>query len=370
MKVGIDAREIKNSNTGVGTYVLNLIKALGDIDHENEYFLFVDSDFNQIPKLSKNFKFCTIKSYLNKKVQDQYEIVRNISKYKLDVFHVTHHDVVPLFTNIPLVITVHDIAWLDIPSNSSIFQIYYYCITRLAMRKARVLLAVSKSTKVRIKEHFRSAFFKTTAIQIACDPYYYQISTDKNDIDNLCKEFNLSIPYILYVGSFAKRKNLSLLFKAMNIVCKNITNVQLVIAGKASGNTDTDINIRKGNDLNLISISRNKTLAELKYLYQNAAMLVFPSVNEGFGLPVLEAMACGCPVIASNTTSLPEILGDSGILINPYDECVLADQIVKVLQNPHIADQMRKDGKLRAIEFNWKKVALETIDNYRLAINN
>jgi glycosyltransferase involved in cell wall biosynthesis len=366
MRIAIDAREIKRPYTGTGMYVLNLIRALFNIDKENEYFLYVDADFSPGIALPVNFSIYPVKKHSSSKIQDQYEIVKCIQKHKPDVFHVTHHDVTPFLTNVPLVVTVLDIAWIDLNVRSYVFNQYYYWLTNLAVNKASRIVTISESTKNRVLNYFPDVKSKIEAIPIACDTVYKFVEPDADVTESLKKEFQLHSPYILYVGSFTKRKNLSLLLKAMQIVYSKYPDLKLVLAGKASGRDDVnfeDFDIKHP----MIIIDRPKTELELKILYKNARMLVFPSEYEGFGLPVLEAMTSGCAVIAGDSTSLPEIVGDAGILVDTKDESQLALKVIDLLENDKLRAKMVLEGIEQSKKFDWLSVAQLTLKNYLIA---
>lgn len=363
MRIGIDAREISRPNTGTGMYVVNLIKSLAKIDSKNYIFLLVESGIRLDENLPTNFKYVDIKVTIFSKIQDQVFIPIVLFKYKIDIYHVTHHDVTPFLTRIPLIVTVLDVAWIDFPGESSkFFQTYYYYLTKLSLKKAKNVVTISDSTKERVIEHFPYVKDKTESILIACDPYFC-CRNDEDQFQEISREFGLKKPYVLYVGSFALRKNLKVLIKAMESIWPRYPNIQLVLAGNLSGKNDENILKLKGSNP-IILISRSKNKLELNSLYQNALVFVFPSIYEGFGLPVLEAMTCGCPVIASNTTSIPEIVGDGQILFNPSDFEELQRQLILVIEDKELNKKMKEDGLSRSKLFNWNKVAKETLNSY------
>jgi len=368
MRIGIDAREMKNPYTGTGMYLLNLVKGLAGIDKINTYCLFVDdlTDGNGLD-LPENFMYLKVPIFNNRKLQDQMGIVRCIRDSKIDVFHVIHHDVVPIFAKIPLIITVLDISWIDLPTKSKLFNLYYYYLTLFALKKAKRVITISESTKQRTSFYFPWSKNKTFAIPIACDLSYQNPEILDSKALSFIEEYKLNEDYVLYVGSFAKRKNLSLLLQAMTIVQEVFPKVKLILAGKPSGKEDTNFN-EFDIKYKIEVISRPKQQNELKLLYNRAKMLVFPSMYEGFGLPVLEAMTCGCPVITSNTTSLPEIVGSAGIMIDPYNNQSLADNIIRVLKNPDLANDMIVKGSIQAKKFDWDNVAAKTLNRYKSVI--
>jgi glycosyltransferase involved in cell wall biosynthesis len=363
MRIGIDSREISRPNTGTGMYVVNLIKSLAKIDRENYFFLLVESGTRLDEILPSNFIYIDIKVKIFSKIQDQLYIPIVLVKYKIDIYHVTHHDVTPFLTRIPLIITVLDVAWIDFPGESSkFFQTYYYYLTKLSLKKAKNIVTISESTKERVIEHFPNVKEKTESILIACDPFFC-CRNDEDQFQEISREFGLKKPYVLYVGSFALRKNIKVLIKAMENIWLGYPNTQLVLAGNLSGKNDENILKLKGSN-SIVLISRSKSKLELNSLYQNALVFVFPSIYEGFGLPVLEAMTCGCPVIASNTTSIPEIVGEGQILFNPHDYVELERQLIRVIQDENLINKMKYEGLERSKLFNWNFVASETLKTY------
>ncbi len=364
MKIGIDAREIKKPFTGTGMYVINLIKSLAEQDLENEYILFVDNGVKLNFQLPSNFKYYSLVNVFFSKIQDQVVIPIAILLTKINKYHVVHHDVTPILTNTKLIVTVLDVAWLDFPGNSSkLFQKYYYLLTKYSLKKAEKIITISESTKKRVLCHFTNISHKIESITIACDPIFTLDSNDDNFF-TISKEFDIKSPFVLYVGSFAGRKNVKTLIEAMKIYWDNNDCLtQLVIAGKPSGKDDYILN-NLSNRYPVIIISREKTNLELKSLYKNASVFVFPSLYEGFGLPVLEAMSCGCPVIASNTTSIPEIFGSEDFLFEPNDVKSLAKLIKNILSSKELQIKLSQNGIKESLKFSWNKVAKATLNSY------
>jgi glycosyltransferase involved in cell wall biosynthesis len=215
-----------------------------------------------------------------------------------------------------------------------------------------------------VAHHFPGVAARTQAIPIACDPRY-RVASDAGAFEALATEFGLRRPYLLYAGSFAVRKNLAVLLQAMQKVFAEEPGTQLVLAGRPSGRDDTFLDGWR--NAGLVVIDRKKEQDEMRALYENAEALVFPSRYEGFGLPVLEAMSCGCPVLAANSTSLPEIVGDAGSLFDPDDPGALSVMLREVLRDPARRARMRTAGLQRARMFDWAGVAAATLVNYRLA---
>lgn len=364
MVIGIDAREIKNPYAGTGMYVINLIKSLAEQDIVNQYILFVDQGVELNIPLPTNFKYYNLSNVYFSKIQDQIIVPLAILFSKVDIFHVVHHDVTPFFSKAPVIVTVLDVAWLDFPGNSSkFFQRYYFLLTKFSLKKAKKIITISESTKQRVIYHFSNISHKIESIIIACDPVF-SLDTKEDNFLSISAEFKIKKPYVLYVGSFAGRKNVKILIEAMKIYWENNDNsTQLVIAGKPSGKDDEILN-HLINRYPIVILSRPKTNIELKSLYKNASVFVFPSLYEGFGLPVLEAMSSGCPVIASNSTSIPEILGSHEFLFEPNDVKTLSKMIKIVLNNKELQLKLIKNGIRESLKFSWNKVAQETRKSY------
>jgi glycosyltransferase involved in cell wall biosynthesis len=366
MRIGIDAREIKNSHTGTGMYVVNLIKSLANLDSNNEYVLFVDKGEKLDLDLPHNFQYYNLCFGFLNKFQDQIIIPVAIYLSEVDKFHVIHHDATPFLTHVPLIITVLDIAWVDFPGGTSkLFQKYYYLITKYSLRKAYRIITISESTKNRILINYPILPSKIKPILIACDPIF-SLKNIGYDFNLLCAEFSIQKPYVLYVGSFAARKNVKALIQAMKKYWdKYDKSIQLILASKLSGKDDIfpDDLI---NNYPITIISRTKSNIELKSLYENASLFVFPSIYEGFGLPLLEAMTCGCPVIASNSTSLPEIFKNKNYLFDPLDIDVIYDLIQNVLNNKTLQSELSSAVIEESLEFSWNRVAIETLNTYSI----
>ena len=189
---------------------------------------------------------------------------------------------------------------------------------------------------------------------------------DDDQVRNFKIEYNLDFPFILYLGVPQPRKNIPTLIKAYNLLKKDGINHKLVIAGGKNHEYKKILNIVK--DLNLqkdVVFTGHMHDEILPELYNAADLFVFPSLYEGFGLPPLEAMACGTPVITSNASSLPEVVGDAGLRIDPYDISGLKDAMNTVLRNSDLRMEMVKKGLNRSEQFTWKKCAVETMNMYK-----
>lgn len=364
MRIGIDAREICRPNTGIGKYVSNLVRCLALIDNENQYVLFVESDRFPLPfSLPANFQLMQVWPRGHRNIQSQLALPLLQSRARVDLFHATHHDAAPLLGTAKMVLTVHDIAPIDLQDFPLLHRQCYALLSWGVTHRAAAVISVSQFTQKRLVAWNTAAKTKSTVVYEAADEYYPD--EDPSKWERLGKRFGLRGRYVLYVGSLARRKNLKGLLRSIPTVKSLCSDIQFVVVGIASGRADYSLSADEEGQV--IRIHGGLSVDEMRLLYACAEVMVFPSFYEGFGLPVLEAMACGCPVVTSRTSSLPEIVGAAGILIEPFDNDAISAAIVSVLNDPSLRKQMRNDGIARAAKFSWERMAQETLTVYRSA---
>lgn len=252
------------------------------------------------------------------------------------------------------IVTVHDIIPLATNTHNSFLAKILYLLAMRGLKRAKFIIADSEYTKKDIIKFLNYPEQKIKVIPLGVDHTYFKPSKIKRD--------NFTI---LYVGSEMPRKNLMTLFKAFQLVKQKIPSAKLVKVGLPQwpGARNKLVKFVKENNLESSVIFKDY-IENLAEEYQRATVFVFPSKYEGFGLPPLEAMACGCPVICSNATSLPEVVGDSAILFSPDDSQKLADEIVVLLSDKKMRARYSAQGIKRAGLFTWQKCAKETILAY------
>ena len=373
MRIGIDCRTILNpklgERAGVGHYTYYLVKNILKHDKKNEYVLFFDwrfrdmKEFEQKNSVIKNFPF----SQYNKFLPFAYShmlISAYLIKEGLDVFHSP-------ITSLPLtypkksVVTVHDLAIYKNPSwfPSQIFSTKL--LVPQSLRKADKIIAVSDSTRRDLKNIFNIPAKKMKVIHEGS--VINKIPIKNKRFDSISK-FKLGSKYILFVGTLEPRKNVVTLIRAYKKLLdqgSKFSNYQLVLAGhKGFKNSEVFDEIKelklKKNVKYLGYVTHNQKLDLMK----KASCFVFPSEYEGFGLPVLEAMAIGTPVITSNVSSLPEIAGKAALLVNPTREQEIANALKKLLGDSKLQKRLSQRGLKRAKEFSWEQCAKETIKVY------
>jgi glycosyltransferase involved in cell wall biosynthesis len=298
---------------------------------------------------------------------------RMLGKMQVDLLH-SPAFIAPLMSApCPLVVTVHDITYLLFPSHfSRWFVSYMQMVMPPAMRSAVAIICGSEHSKRDIIKTYSIGSGKVHVVPYGVDHARFRpgITLDQNWADSV----GIRAGYVLHVGSFSYRKNIPTLLRAIARLRSRgkWENRQLVLAGSQDvsmkGAHEVFDTIREL-DLNSVVLAGHVPEQHIPGLYAGAAALVIPSLYEGFGLPVLEAMAAGTPVVASNTSSLPEVAAGAALLVPPEDMLALADAIEDVLENPSTADELRRNGLERARQFSWQRTAEETVAIYKASVS-
>jgi glycosyltransferase involved in cell wall biosynthesis len=353
MKIGFDARgAIWYRGTGIGTYTYQLVKNLNLIDKKNNYRFFWPGDEFQDLDISNEEVFQSIESKKDK-FWEEVHVPSRVEQEKIDIFHVPQNGIgLPTTKGCLQVATVHDLIPYIYPETSSTgyLNIFLKEMPRI-MEQSDMIITVSEYSKKDIQRYFNLPDEKVTVIYEAPESIYQPI--EKNISKEFVKQkYGINSRYILYIGGLSQRKNIPEDYK-------------LVIVGKRERSFKKLINLIDALNLeDKIIFTDFVKVPYMPYLYSAADLFVYPSLYEGFGLPPLEAMACGTPVITSNLTSIPEVTNEAALLIDPNDHVKLASAIEKVLNNPTQLEQMSKDGLKQASKFSWETCARETLGVY------
>lgn len=369
MRIGIDARFFGPFGKGLGRYTQKLILNLEKIDQQNDYFILLRQenweDYHPInPRFHK-----VLANYRWYSLAEQMGMLRTISSLHLNLMHFTHFNV-PIFYRGDFIVTIHDLILTKYPTQRAttlgpllyFFKHWSYSLViRQAIKRARKVIAVSECTKKDIMDHFQVDEDKIYVTYEAVDP---PKSIDKTDKRVLTK-FDIKQPYILYVGNMYPHKNIEGLLKAFKDLSVVKPGISLVLVGK-----EDYFVLRIKQLVEKLGISSRVYFPgfvsdeELPYLYALAKAYVFPSFYEGFGLPALEAMSYGTPVIASQESCLPEILGSAAAYFNPHDTTEMTRQMTKVLDDAALTENLKKSGFDQIKKFSWGKMVDQTLDLY------
>lgn len=368
MKIVFDGRTISGNKSGVGVYSASLLKGLANIDSDNTYKVFVSEKPFDVPA---NFEFLTTKiSQENHPIGEIWEyffLPYFFLKEGIDIFHSpTFH--LPIFTpRIKKIITIHDIILLKFsqtyPRN---FVRYAALMLKIAIKVTDAIIVPSESTKKDIIK-----IFKVKADKIYIVPHGVRhglnLINDNYYLINIKNKYNLPDNFILFVSTIEPRKNLEGLIRAYSNIRKTGISHKLVVCGGKGWLHEYERITKIAGELGVtehISFIGYLPDEDIAAIYNLAALFVYPSLYEGFGFPPLEAMACGCPVITSNTSSLPEVVGEAAIMVNPYDIEELTKAMYEVLTNNELKLKMKKQGLERAKMFSWGKSAREHVSIY------
>ena len=374
--IGIDATSLSVTGKGVSRYQHNLIKGLAKLDKRNSYYVFLNKK-NILPELPRqgNFHYVRI-GLFNHIIWDQFQLPRILKEYKLDIYHTTS-DSLPILAKTRIALFIFEIPdyRIDLLSGSGCNSLYSkisYKYNKIffphSLRKAAVIMASSQSTKTDL---IRKYAMEGNKIQVLYPGVSVCFCAPGDDmaLRETRRKYNADSGYILHISSTDPRDNTAVVIRAFGRARQESEIPQKLII---AGNVDPQVSglERLIAELNLkdrilfTGYFAEKQTGELAALYQAADVYVDPSLYEGFGFQVVEAMASGVPIIASNVTSLPEIIGDAGILVNPRDVEGWADAISRLLTDRGLREAMRRRSLEQAKSFTWEGTARQTLEIY------
>lgn len=370
MRIGIDARLTYHQKAGISRYTLHLISELAEMDRENDYLIFQHRKHTTPLVSAPNFTRKTLYSPVHNRLE-QPMLWLEMRLHQLDLLHSTDF-IPPLYSRVPSVITVHDLAFLRWPHFLTEDNAAYYSQIDRGVRRAQHVIVPSHSTKNDVISHLGVPDNKISVIYEAAAPLYRPIPVAPALAD-LQQRYNIPDKYMLFVSTIEPRKNIEGLLRAFHHLRQkyNVHDVGLVLAGKP-GWLYEEI-YRTAEELGLqesaFFIGR-VTDEDLHKLYVAAQVHLHPALYEGFGLPPLEAMACGTPTIVSNTSSLPEVVGDAALTVNPQNWEEIAVAMHRVLSSPDLREELRQKGMQRAAIFSWQRAAAETLAVYEKVVRD
>lgn len=362
MRIGIDARVIERRMSGIGRYLLGLLKYLPEIDKKNQYFLFCYNNLSQLE--NKGFRIITTGKTLPlpSKVYNlywlQHVLPQLLKKLKIDIFFNANHYLPLRDISSKSIITIHDLSYKVEKSYKSFIYRGFYLNFLLpqSLKKADFILTVSQNSKRDILKYYsnRVSANKIEVIYEATDERFQPRDLNKGKKEELRRTYNLPENFVLYVGRIENRKNIVGILKIGDLLLKKGKEIKIVLVGESgySGYKELKKEIRKRKNIFHIQYIRDE---DLPYIYNLAKVFLFPSFYEGFGLPPLEAMQSGVPVLTSNTSSLPEVIGEGGIMHNPNNYEGFTKDIIRLLEDKNFYKKMREKAIEQAKKFSWKK---------------
>lgn len=376
MRIGIDYTAAVQQRAGIGRYTRELVRTLAALDDANEYVLFQASRGARGPATAwpRNFRVRSVPltdhwlAILWQRLR--LPIPVEVRTGLVDVFH-SPDFVLPPVWRARTVLTVHDLSFLTTPESSvPALRDYLTRAVPRAVARADHILADSQSTKDDLATYLGVDGERISVVYPGVDPRFRPL--DEPAIADVCARYDLSWPFILSVGTLQPRKNYPTLIEAFARLCKGdelpmpLASLRLVIAGGKGWLYqeifDTVERLGLGERVRFLGFVPDD---DLPALYNAAEVLAMPSLYEGFGLPVLEALACGTPVVTSNVSSLPEVAGDAALLVSPDDVAGLSRALQRALTNQELRTTLRERGLAQAREFTWQRAAETVLGIYQ-----
>jgi glycosyltransferase involved in cell wall biosynthesis len=369
MRIGIDARMYgTQSTTGIGAYIKNLTDQLFLIDQKNEYILFMNKNaFDQfLPPNNRVKKILADCPWYS--LAEQFKMPALLLKSNLDLVHFPHFNA-SIFYPKKFIVTVHDITPKFFPGpkvkKSYFRKLGYDYVFNATLKKAKKILTISNHTKKNLIKYFKAKEEKTLVTYLGVSENFREI-TDDSLLGSIKKKYNIEKPFLFYVGVWRDHKNLNNLIEAFTVLKSEYKlDYQLVLGGKPDNRypeiKEAIDNSPFKNDIVLPGFIEEK---ELILFYNAATLFVLPSFCEGFGLVALESLACGTPVVGSNSTSLPEVLQDAAIYFDPKDPKAIAKTINQVLTDAHLYEALKNRGLSQIKQYRWADCAKKTLEIY------
>ena len=367
MRIGIDATSIPAKRVGAGNYIYNLVNALSEIDERNQYFIFINSNFRGDWEIGKNnfsFVWVSFASRTLRLLWEQTGLPLQARKLELDILHSPHYTM-PILKPCKSVVTFCDMTFELFPELHEFFKrLIFPLMMRWSANHAEQLIAISESTRQDVMRILAVKPNQIIAIPLAASSDYGVIAPDR--VKEVCDRYQLTPgKYIYYVGALEPRKNVPLLIEAYAKLADEFPNIPLALSGKKGWMYDEIFaKVKYFNLQDRVRFLDYVPESDLIGLYNGTRVFVYPSLYEGFGLPVLEAMQCGSPVITTNVSSMPEVAGEAALLVRPDDVEGLSKALWQVLTDDKLANDLSTFGIARSSNFSWIRCAKETLQVY------
>ncbi|MGE5106848.1 MAG: glycosyltransferase family 4 protein [Sphingobacteriales bacterium] len=381
MRIGFDAKRAYQNNTGLGHYSRTLISSLAKFYPHEEYFLFAPRQTDMYDT-SVYPAICTITpqtfpSSLFRSAWRSSWVKKDLLEQKIDLYHGLSHEIPAGIhnTGIKSVVTIHDLIFERYPEQYNAIDVFIYRKKfRYSCKHADRIIAISEQTKRDIIEFYKIPEEKIIVCYQSCNPSF-GIEVSSEEKKRIRSLYQLPEKFFLYVGSIIERKNLLTIVKAINKL-KEKSPIPLVVIGDGGSYKEKVKAYIKENSLSerIIFLSEKESLKSLPSfrsandfpaIYQMATAMIYPSIFEGFGIPVLEALWSKLPVITTNLSCLPETGGDAAIYVDPFNENQMADAMYTIINNTEVADDMRTRGWRHAHQFTQEKCAAGVMNVYK-----
>ncbi len=377
VKIAIDIRRM--SEFGVGTYIRNIVRNLGRLDRENAYFLIGSpAKVQEIDGLPANFQTIALTTP-ERSLQGYREFRMTLKRKGCDLAHIPNLFSVPRALPCPYVMTVHDM--LDHMSRaheqSGFWRSLHFQLTRSVLSGAARIFAVSNFTKTEIEKLFEIPSDRIEVVYNAIDERFLHGHANAADRELIAQRYQVTYPFLLYAGRISPHKNVVRMIEAFSALKTELErsgsypDLKLIIIGDdLSGNPDLRRTVIRSGVQNDVRFLGFVPIDVLRIFYDEAKIFVFPSLYEGFGLPPLEAMAHGTPVVTSNVSSLPEVVGKAAVLVNPENVFEIMRALHRVLTDGALRERLRERGYQQVAKFSWEASVRRIVEVYGETCNS
>jgi glycosyltransferase involved in cell wall biosynthesis len=371
VKIAIDIRRM--TEFGVGTYIRNVVRTLGRLDHENKYLLIgTPARAQEIGALPPNFDSVPLTAP-ERSLQGYREFRMALKRLECDLVHVPNLFSVPRGLPCPYVMTVHDMLehMSRAREQSGIWRSLHFQLTRQVLRGAARIFAVSNFTKTEIEKLFEIPPDRIEVVYNAIDERFLHGHASAADRELIAQRYQVTYPFLLYAGRVSPHKNVVRMIEAFSALKTALERNQIypdlkliIIGDDLSGNPDLRRTVVRSGVQNDVRFLGFIPIEVLRIFYDEAKIFVFPSLYEGFGLPPLEAMAHGTPVVTSNVSSLPEVVGSAAVLVNPENVFEIMRALHRVLTDQALRDRLKERGYQQTAKFSWETSVRRILDTY------
>jgi glycosyltransferase involved in cell wall biosynthesis len=371
VKIAIDIRRM--TEFGVGTYIRNVVRTLGRLDRENEFLLIgPPAKVEEIGALPPNFQAVPLLAS-DRSVQGYREFRSALQGLKCDLVHIPNLFSMPRALPCPYVMTVHDMLehMSRAREQSGFWRSVHFQMTKRVLAGAARIFAVSNFTRNEIEKLFEIPSDRVEVVYNAIDERFLHGHASAADRDLIARRYQVTYPFLLYAGRISPHKNVVRMIEAFSALKTELERDQaypdlklIIIGDDLSGNPDLRRTVVRSGVQHDVRFLGFVPIEVLRIFYDEAKIFVFPSLYEGFGLPPLEAMVHGTPVVTSNVSSLPEVVGNAAVLVNPENVFEIMRALRRVLMDQPLRDRMKERGYQQAARFSWETSVRRILEVY------
>jgi glycosyltransferase involved in cell wall biosynthesis len=371
MKIAFDIRRLRSF--GIGTYIRNVVRTLARLDRGHRYVLIGSAEsFQEMGPLPQNFELESF-PHPESSARNVFEFQQIVSRYRCDLVHVPHLFWRPRYMSCPYVLTVHDLLTFLQPrqEGSPLRRMVQDYLTRRALRHAARICAVSDFTKHDVMRVFGVPESRIEVTYNAIDERFRQGHATDADRQFIAERYQVNYPFLLYAGNIKPHKNIVRIIEAFSALKTELkkdgkfADLRLIIIGdELSQHPDLRRTVIKSGVQNDVRFLGFVPIEVLRIFYDTAKIFVFPSLYEGFGLPPLEAMAHGTPVVCSNVSSLPEVVGNAAVLVNPENVFDIMRALHRVLLDQPLRERLKQRSYEQAARFSWEASVSRLVEIY------